>query len=376
MPDPNIDSTLKEKRLFKPSKAFSREAHIKSFDAYKALYRKAQKNPEAYWAAQAKELLTWFSPWKKTLEWDLPFAKWFVGGKINLSYNCLDRHLSGWRRNKAALIWVGEPGDERTLTYQQLHMEVCRFANALKKLGLKKGDRVGIYMPMVPEAAIAMLACTRLGLVHSVVFGGFSAQALRDRMNDAQAKAVITADGGYRRGTVVPLKKNVDEALKDVPTVQNVVVVKRTGGEVTMAGGRDHWWHELVRQTSAVCEPEKLDSEHPLFILYTSGTTGKPKGIMHTTGGYLLGAALTTKWVFDIKDTDTYWCTADVGWVTGHSYVVYGPLAIGATTVMYEGAPNFPEPDRFPVLLVQTAPATALPSRPTALRCPARPCAS
>jgi len=344
---PDIDSTLREKRVFKPSKAFSQKAHIKSFSAYQTLYRKAQKNPEAYWAAQAKEFLSWFAPWKKTLIWKAPFAQWFVGGKINLSYNCLDRHLTTWRRNKAAIIWEGEPGDRRTLTYQELHGDVCRLANAFKKLGLKKGDRVGIYMPMIPEAAVSMLACARLGLVHTVVFGGFSAQAVRDRMNDAGAKAVITADGGYRRGAVVALKSNVDEALKEAPTVEHVIVFKRTGQVISMTAGRDHWGHELVRQESAVCPPEKLDSEHPLFILYTSGTTGKPKGILHTTAGYLLGAALTTKWVFDVKDTDTYWCTADVGWVTGHSYVVYGPLANGATSVMYEGAPNFPEPDRF-----------------------------
>ncbi len=363
----DIDSTLKEKRVFKPSKAFSAQAYIKSFAAYQALYRKAQKNPQVYWAERAKEFLTWFSPWKKTLVWDLPFAKWFVGGKINVSYNCLDRHLPTWRRNKAAILWEGEPGDRRTLTYQELHEEVCRFANALKKLGLKKGDRVGIYMPMVPEAAIAMLACTRIGLVHSVVFGGFSAQSLRDRMNDAQAKAVITSDGGYRRGAALALKQNVDEALKDTPSVQNVVVLKRTGQAVTMTPGCDHWWHELVRQESAVCEPEKLDSEHPLFILYTSGTTGKPKGIMHTTAGYLLGAALTTQWVFDLKDTDTFWCTADIGWVTGHSYVVYGPLAIGATTVMYEGAPNFPEPDRF-WSIIERMKVTVFYTAPTAIR--------
>ena len=364
---PDIDSTLKEKRLFKPSKTFQKQAHISSLAAYEALCRKARKNPQAYWGGLAKELLTWFSPWKKVLSWKPPFSQWFIGGKINVSVNCLDRHLSTWRRNKAAIVWEGEPGDRRTLTYQELHYEVCRLANALKKLGLKKGDRVGIYMPMVPEAAVAMLACTRLGLTHSVVFGGFSAQALRDRMNDAQAKAVITADGGYRRGTVVALKQNVDDALKEAPTVQHVVVYRRTNNSVQMTSGRDHWWHDLIAQESGVCEPEKLDSEHPLFILYTSGTTGKPKGIVHTTAGYLLGAMLTTKWVFDLKDTDTFWCTADIGWVTGHSYVVYGPLANGATSVMYEGAPNHPEPDRF-WSIIERLKVTVFYTAPTAIR--------
>jgi acetyl-CoA synthetase len=349
MPDssqPNIDSILKEKRQFKPAKAFSAKAHIKTLAAYKSLYNKAKKNPTKFWADMAKQTLVWFSPWKKVMTWDPPFSQWFVGGTTNVSVNCIDRHLLTWRRNKAAIIWEGEPGDRRVLTYQDLSYEVGRFANALKKLGLKKGDCVGIYMPMVPEAAVAMLACTRIGLTHSVVFGGFSAQALRDRMNDAQAKAVITADGGYRRGAIVPLKINVDEALKDAPTVKSVVVYKRTSQDVGWVSGRDHWWHDLVAKESEVCEAEHLDAEHPLFILYTSGTTGKPKGIVHTTGGYLLGATLTTKWVFDLKEEDTYWCTADIGWVTGHSYVVYGPLSNGATTVMYEGAPNYPEPDR------------------------------
>jgi acetyl-CoA synthetase len=342
----NISSGLKEKRLFKPAKAFQEKAHIPSFAAYKSLFNKAKKNPSKFWADLAKKTLVWYRPWKKVMTWDPPFSQWFVGATTNVSVNCIDRHLLNWRRNKAAIVWVGEPGDQRTLTYLDLHVEVCRFANALKRLGLKKGDRVGIYMPMVPEAAIAMLACTRIGLTHSVVFGGFSAQALRDRMNDAQAKAVITADGGYRRGAVVPLKANVDEALKEAPTVKSVVVYKRTGQSVPMTEGRDHWWHDVVSKESDVCEAEHLDAEHPLFILYTSGTTGKPKGIVHTTGGYLLGATLTTKWVFDLKDEDTYWCTADIGWVTGHSYVVYGPLSNGATTLMYEGAPNYPEPDR------------------------------
>jgi acetyl-CoA synthetase len=270
-----------------------------------------------------------------------------VGGQLNLSENCLDRHVRTWRRNKAALIWEGEPGEVRTLTYQQLLGEVCRFANVLKALGVEKGDRVGIYMPLIPEAAVAMLACTRIGATHSVVFGGFSAEALRDRMNDAQAKVVVTADGGYRRGAVVPLKANVDGALRHAPSVKHVVVVRRTGEHVPFHSGRDHWWHERVSAVPSWCEPEALDAEHPLFILYTSGTTGKPKGVVHTTGGYLLQVALTTKYVFDLKEEDTFWCTADIGWVTGHSYVVYGPLANGATSLMYEGAPNHPDPDRF-----------------------------
>lgn len=363
----NIDSALKETRLFKPSAAMAREAHIPSRAAYDKLSAKAKKNPEKYWGDLAKENLSWFSLWKKTLEWKAPWAKWFIGGKLNVSVNCLDRHLITWRRNKAAIVWEGEPGDRRTLTYQELHYEVCRFANALKKLGLEKGDRVGIYMPLIPEAAVAMLACARLGLTHSVVFGGFSSQSLRDRMNDAQAKAVITADGGYRRGAVIALKQNVDEALKETPTVKHVVVVKRTGQSVPMTSGRDHWWHDVIAQESGDCAPEKLDSEHPLFILYTSGTTGKPKGIVHSTAGYLLGAMLTTKWVFDLKDSDLFWCTADIGWVTGHSYVIYGPLANGATTVMYEGAPNFPEPDRF-WAMIERLKVTIFYTAPTAIR--------
>jgi acetyl-CoA synthetase len=363
----DISSTLKEKRLFKPPKAFQAKAHISSLSAYRALCRKAKKNPSKFWGDLAKQALVWYSPWKKVLSWDPPFAQWFVDATTNVSVNCIDRHLLTWRRNKAAIIWEGEPGDRRTLTYLDLHSEVCRFANALKRLGLKKGDRVGIYMPMVPEAAIAMLACTRIGLTHSVVFGGFSAQALRDRMNDAQAKAVITADGGYRRGATVPLKANVDEALKDAPTVKSVIVYRRTAESVSMVTGRDHWWHELVSKETDVCEAEHLDSEHPLFILYTSGTTGKPKGIVHTTGGYLLGTTLTTKWVFDLKDEDTFWCTADIGWVTGHSYVVYGPLSNGATVLIYEGAPNYPAQDRL-WEIIERHKVTVFYTAPTAIR--------
>ncbi|MBI4549083.1 MAG: acetate--CoA ligase [Ignavibacteriae bacterium] len=342
----SITSVLKEKRVFKPHAKFSKEAYIKSLVAYKRLYKFSIKSPEKFWAKIASEL-HWFKKWNNVLEWKQPFSKWFVGGKINVSYNCLDRHLSTWWKNKAAIIWEGEPGDSRTLTYQQLHREVCKFANVLKKFGVQKGDRVAIYMSLIPELAIAMLACSRIGATHSIIFGGFSANALVDRINDAQAKLVITADGGYRRGNVVPLKTNVDEALQQTPSVQNVILVKRTGTDVHITPGRDHWWHDVMETVSDVCEAEKLDSEHPLFILYTSGTTGKPKGVVHTTGGYLTGVYITAKWVFDLKDSDTYWCTADIGWVTGHSYVVYGPLAIGATSFMYEGAPNYPEPDRF-----------------------------
>ena len=342
----NITSVLHEERIFTPSKEFSSKAHIKSFAQYKKMYNASIKNPEKFWSGVAEELF-WFKKWNKVLRWKLPHAKWFVGGKTNVSYNCLDRHLTSWKKNKAAIIWEGENGDERTLTYQQLHHEVCKFANVLLQLGIKKSDVVAIYLPLIPELAIAMLACARIGTTHSIIFGGFSSQALIDRINDAQAKLVITADGGFRRGQIVPLKKNVDEALLQTPSVQNVIVVKRTQQEIEMRIARDHWWNELMQNASDNNEAEKLDSEHPLFILYTSGSTGKPKGVLHTTGGYLTQVYLTTKYVFDLHDDDTYWCTADIGWVTGHSYVVYGPLANGATTVMYEGAPNFPEADRF-----------------------------
>ncbi len=341
----DIESVQKEGRVFQPPQAFRERAHIQSLEQYRALYTRSVDDPEGFWGEQA-ESLVWQKKWERVLEWKAPFARWFVGGQLNLSENCLDRHLVTWRRNKAAIIWEGEPGETRTLTYLQLQREVCRFANVLKQLGVAKGDRVGIYMPMIPESAVAMLACARIGAVHSVVFGGFSAEAVRDRMNDAQAKLIVTADGAWRRGSLVQLKASVDVAMQDIPSVKNVVVVKRSGEEIPMSLGRDHWWHELLEAASAVCPPEPLDSEHPLFILYTSGTTGKPKGVVHTTGGYLLQASLTSKYVFDLKDDDTFWCTADIGWVTGHSYVVYGPLANGATSLMYEGAPNWPEPDR------------------------------
>jgi acetyl-CoA synthetase len=346
MSQANIDSILKESRKFAPSAEFSSTAHIKSLEEYERVYKEAEENSDEFWSKVAEEL-HWFKKWDKVLEWELPWAKWFVGGQLNLSYNCLDRHLSTWRRNKAAIIWEGEPGEIRTYTYQQLHRQVCKFANVLKSLGVKKGDRVAIYMGMTPELPIAMLACARIGATHSIVFGGFSATALVDRINDAEATAVITQDGSYRRGAEVKLKAAVDEALASCPSVKTVIVYKRTGSEVKMEWGRDHWWHELMMDTSDKCEAEPLDSEHPLYILYTSGSTGKPKGLLHTTGGYAVSTYLTTKWVFDLKDEDVYWCTADIGWVTGHSYIVYGPLQNGATALMYEGAPNHPGPDRF-----------------------------
>ena len=350
-PDPQtsaIESVLHETRLFPPPAEFAARARISSVEEYERLYAEAERDPEGFWARLAEGELSWFKRWDKVLEWELPHARWFVGGRLNASFNCLDRHLETWRRNKAAIIWEGEPaGEQRTLTYQQLHAEVCRFANALKALGVARGDRVAIYMPLVPELAVAMLACARVGATHSIIFGGFSASAISDRVNDAGCKLVVTADGGYRRGAEVKLKQAVDEALERTPTVERVVVLRRTGTAVQMKEGRDVWWHEAVENVSSVCPAEPLDSEHPLFILYTSGTTGKPKGILHTTGGYLLQTHLTTKWVFDLRDEDVYWCTADAGWITGHSYVVYGPLSNGATVLMYEGAPNHPAPDRF-----------------------------
>jgi acetyl-CoA synthetase len=342
----NIESLLKEQRVFKPSEEFSAQAHIQSLQAYEALSRRAAEDPEAYWSEIASEL-HWFEKWNQVLEWELPFSRWFVGGKTNISYNCLDRHLTTPCKNKVAILWEGEPGETRAISYQMLHREVCRFANVLKTFGLKKGDRATVYMGMVPELAVALLACARIGVAHNVVFGGFSAEALRDRINDSKSRILITQDGGYRRGAVVPLKKNADDALKGAPTIEKVVVVQRTAQPVEMMHGRDAWWHELMDLASGVCEAEPLDSEQMLFMLYTSGTTGKPKGVVHTTGGYMVSAYITSKWVFDLKDEDTYFCTADIGWVTGHSYIVYGPLLNGATSLMYEGAPNYPTPDRF-----------------------------
>jgi len=345
---PDIESLLKEKRVFKPSKEFAKQANWNARDAKEM--RKLGASPQKFWAKMARENVTWFTRWKKVLDWKPPFAKWFVGGKLNVSYNCLDRHVEGddaWRRNKAAIVWEGEPGDSRVITYGELHREVCKCANVLKSLGVKKGDRVALYMPMIPELAIAMLACTRIGAPHSIVFGGFSADALRDRINDAGAKVVVTADGGFRKGLPFGLKGTVDDACEGTPSVKKVVVVERTNTDVMMLQGRDLWWHDLMEKASPECAPARLDAEHPLFILYTSGTTGSPKGILHTTGGYLTHVATTHKYVFDLKESDVYWCTADIGWITGHSYVVYGPLANGATTLMYEGAPTYPEADRW-----------------------------
>jgi acetyl-CoA synthetase len=364
--DDNIESHLKEKRVFKPPPDFVKRARIGSFQAYRRMYRESISRPDKFWAREAGELV-WQKRWKKVLEWKPPFAKWFLGGKLNLSENCLDRHLSGPRRNKAAILWEGEPGDKRVLTYQQLHREVCRFANVLKRNKIRKGDRVIIYLPTIPEAAIAMLACARIGAVHSVVFGGFSAESIRDRIADSGAIAVITADGSYRRGAIVPLKKNVDEALRGTTSIKRVIVFRRAGNDVHIEEGRDVWWHRELEYVNADCPPTALDSEHPLYILYTSGSTGKPKGVLHTTGGYLVGIYSTAKYVFDLRDDDVFWCTADVGWVTGHSYVVYGPLANGTTTLMYEGAPNWPEPDRF-WRIIEEYGVNVLYTAPTAIR--------
>ena len=361
---PEIDALLKEHRTFSPPLEFRAQANVS--DA--RVYDEAARDPEAFWERFAREL-EWSAPWSRVLEWNPPHAKWFVGGKINATVNCLDRHLKSARRNKAAIIWEGEPGDRRTLTYFDLHREVCQFANVLKSLGTSRGDRVAIYLPLIPELAIAMLACARIGAVHSVVFGGFSAESLRDRINDAQARLLITADGGFRRGNVVPLKHVADEALTGTPSIEHSVVVRRGQAEipVTMVDGRDHWYHDLMAQAPYGCPAEAMDAEDMLYILYTSGTTGKPKGIVHTTGGYLVGTYATTKWVFDLKEDDVYWCTADIGWVTGHSYVVYGPLANGATVVMYEGAPDWPQKDRF-WSIIERQGVTIFYTAPTAIR--------
>jgi acetyl-CoA synthetase len=360
MAEKDLSALLTENRTFKPSKDFVKNAVANNAKVYKV------KDRLKFWEGFAKEL-HWFKKWSKVLQWDLPSAKWFVGGKTNMAYNCLDRHLAE-RRNKAAILWEGEPGDERVLTYGTLHREVCRFAGALRSLGVKKGDRVTIYMPMVPEAAIAMLACARIGAPHSVIFGGFSADAVRDRVNDCQSKVVVTADGGYRRGNVIPLKKMVDEGLAGTPCVEKVVVFRRTwASDVPMTEGRDVWWHDVVKDQPGTCDAEEMDAEDMLYLLYTSGTTGKPKGILHTTGGYMTGTYATTKWIFDLKEQDVFWCTADVGWVTGHSYLVYGPLLNGATIVMYEGAPDWPTKSRF-WSIVEKYRATILYTAPTAIR--------
>lgn len=334
---------LEETSLFLPPKNFTKEAYMND----PLIYQKAKEDPQRFWASLAEQELKWEKKWSKILEWDPPFAKWFIGGKLNASVNCLDRHLDTPRRNKVALFWEGENGEKSTLTYYQLYENVCRLANVLKDLGIKKGDRVAIYLPMIPEAVIAMLACARIGAPHNVVFGGFSAEALRERINDAGARLLITADGSYRRGKVIPLKENTDEALEETPTIEKTIVVRRTNEKINMVGGRDFYYDELVAKAKPTCEAEIMDAEDMLFLLYTSGTTGKPKGIVHTTGGYLLQTHVTSKWVFDLKDTDIYWCTADIGWITGHSYIVYGPLSVGATEVIYEGAPDYPDKDRW-----------------------------
>ncbi len=363
----SITSVLVEHRVFPPPPDFAAHAHVKSLDDYHALWNRAERDPEGFWAEQAG-LLDWSSPWSQVLDWsNPPFARWFVGATLNASANCVDRHADGPRKDKPALIWEGEPGDRRTLTYAELRSEVARFANVLKGLGVKAGDVVAIYMPMVPELAVATLACARIGAPHTVVFGGFSAEALAGRIQDCGAKILVTADGGYRRGKTVPLKENADGAADECPTIEKVIVLKRTGQEVVMKDGRDLWWHDLAASASDDCPPVPLDSEHPLFVLYTSGSTGKPKGILHTTGGYLLGAAYTAKLVFDLKEDDIYFCTADVGWITGHSYLVYGPLANGASVVMYEGAPNWPDEARF-WKIVEDHKVTILYTAPTAIR--------
>ena len=359
-----IDALLQEDRHFEPPAAFAAGAIVRD----PAIYETAAADPEAFWAGLAAEL-EWSTPWTRVLDWRPPHAKWFVGGKLNASVNCLDRHVRGWRRNKAAIIWEGEPGDRRTLTYWELYRDVCQFANVLKSLGVRKHDRVAIYLPLIPELAIAMLACARIGAVHSVVFGGFCAESLRDRINDQHARVLITADGGYRRGNVVPLKRVADEAIAQAPSIEKVVVVQRRTSPFheELREGRDYWYHDLMRKVPLECDPEPMDAEDMLYILYTSGTTGKPKGIVHTTGGYLTGVYATTKWVFDLKEEDVFWCTADIGWVTGHSYVVYGPLANGATVVMYEGAPDFPHKDRF-WEIVERYGVTIFYTAPTAIR--------
>ena len=362
----NLDSILREDRVFPPPEEFAARARIKSMAEYQQICRLAEREPEKFWGDIARELY-WKTPWQEVLQWEFPWAKWFVGGKMNLSFNCLEHQIALGRGHKCAILWEGEPGEVRCLTYQQLLEEVSRLANGLKSLGIQSGDRVAIYMGMCPELAIAILACARIGAVHSVIFGGFSANALVDRITDAQAVGVITQDGSWRRGSEVKLKAAVDEALQSCATVKSVVVFRRTESEIAMMPGRDHWWHEITQAAPALCEAEMVDSEHPLFILYTSGTTGKPKGIVHTTGGYAVGAYYTTREVFDLREDDIFWCTADIGWVTGHSYVVYGPLQNGVTTVMYEGAPNWPEPDRF-WQMIDRHQVTIFYTAPTAIR--------
>ena len=358
-----IETLLDEQRRFPPPDSFKAQAHVRDTSPHE----RAKRDPEGYWADWARQL-EWIKPWTQVLEWKPPHAKWFLGGKLNASVNCLDRHVRAGRGGRTALIWEGEPeGQTRRISYAELHQDVNKFGNVLKGLGVRKGDRVAIYLPMIPEVAVAMLACARIGAVHTVVFGGFSAESLRDRINDAGAKVLITADGGYRRGAIVPLKQNADDALTDTPSIEHVVVLRRTGQTVSFNTKRDKWWTDLMSKAAADCPPEAMDAEDPLYILYTSGTTGKPKGILHTTGGYLTQVYATTKWVFDLKDSDVFWCTADVGWVTGHSYVVYGPLALGVTEVMYEGAPDHPAKDRFWSICAKHG-VTVFYTAPTAIR--------
>ncbi len=368
-----VQALLGQARVMEPPEEFRARATVND----PSVYQEAERDPEGFWARLASELITWFQPWERVLEFkppapgtQPPWIRWFVGGKLNACYNCVDRHILNWRRTKAAIIWEGEPGDERVFTYQDLHRDVQKFANVLKSLGVRKGDRVTIYMPMVPELVIALLACARIGAVHSVVFGGFSAEALKERILDSGSRVVITADGGWRRGNIVPLKRNCDEALRDSPDVKDVIVFHRGVMDATMVPmkeGRDHWWHRLMERADLNCPCELMDSEDPLFILYTSGTTGKPKGQLHTTGGYLVGVTATHRWIFDIKDEDIYWCAADIGWVTGHSYIVYGPLSNGTTVVMYEGAPDYPDRDRW-WALIEKYRVNILYTTPTAIR--------
>jgi acetyl-CoA synthetase len=364
-----ITSMSVENRKFPPSKEFTKNAYIKSLAEYKKIYKRSIEDPDGFWGEQADQLITWYKKWDKVMVNDFKNARheWFVGGKLNVSYNCLDRHLTTTKKNKAALIWEGDIGDSRTFTYQQVHYEVSKFANVLKKHGVKKGDRVSIYLPMIPELAFAMLACTRIGAIHSIVFGGFSADALKDRMLDCKSTLLICADGYYRGGKVVQSKANADQALQSCPLVKDVIVVRRAKNDAPMVAGRDYYWDEEMANVSAVCEPEKMDSEDPLFILYTSGSTGKPKGVLHTTAGYLLYVMRTFQWIFDYKDEDTFWCTADIGWVTGHSYIVYGPLGMGATSLMFEGVPNYPKPDRF-WDIIEKYKVNILYTAPTAIR--------
>ena len=363
----NLQSILRENRVFSPDAGFAAKAHVQSLEEYRAIYARSIADPEAFWAEAAREL-DWFQPWSRVLDWKLPEAKWFVDGKLNLCHNCVDRHAVGTRSEKTALLWVGEPSDEvRRISYRELHEQVQRAANGLKSLGIRKGDRVAIYMGMTPELAIAVLACARIGAVHSVIFGGFAASAIADRVNDAQCVAILTQDGSWRRGAEIPLKATVDQALAQTPSVKHVVVLRRTGSAIAMQAGRDHWWHELIDSVQPVCAAEPMDSEDPLYILYTSGTTGRPKGLVHTTGGYGVQTYLTTKYIFDLREEDVYWCTADIGWVTGHSYVVYGPLANGATVLMYEGAPNYPDFSRF-WKIIEEHKVTVFYTAPTAIR--------